>query len=66
MEFLFAIALIVVVLVIPALIKRARRPPAISKFADHEIINPDHLKIARCKKCRKTFEWKGSAWKLLK
>jgi len=66
MEFFLAIALILVIFVIPALIKRARRPPEYSKFGDHEIINPNRDKISRCKKCRNTFEWKGSAWKVLK
>jgi hypothetical protein len=63
MEFVFVFVLILVILVLPVLIRRARRPPEYSKFADHEIINPEHRKVARCKKCRKTFEWKGSAWK---
>ena len=63
MEFFFAIFLIVILLIIPALIRRARRPPTYSQFGDHEIKNPYRDKTARCIRCRRTFEWKGSKWK---
>ena len=66
MEFGFVIALILVILIIPMLVRRARRPPEYSLFGDHEIINPRRNKVAKCKKCKKTFEWKGRAWKVLK
>jgi uncharacterized protein with PIN domain len=66
MEFGFAIALILVILVIPAVVKKVRRVPDYSKFGDHEIFNPNRNKTARCKKCRKIFEWKGTSWKVMK
>jgi type IV secretory pathway VirB3-like protein len=63
MDFVFIIVLILILFVVPVMVRRARRAPVFSKFADHEIINPEHRKVAKCKKCRKTFEWRGSAWK---
>jgi hypothetical protein len=48
------------------LVRNARRVPEYSKFGDHEIKNPEHKKVARCTKCRKTFEWKGTVWKQAK
>jgi len=66
MDFVFIIVLILILFVVPVMVRRARRAPAFSKSADHEIINPDRKQVAKCKKCKKTFEWKGRAWKELK
>lgn len=63
MDFVFIIVLILILFVVPVMIRRARRPPEYSKFADHEINNPERKKVARCKKCKKTFVWKRNAWK---
>jgi hypothetical protein len=62
MDFIFIIVLFLILFIVPVMVRRALRAPEYSKFADHEIINPERKKVAKCIKCRKSFEWKGTSW----